>query len=323
MAFPVTKPRGSVLRRLANRSVAVELAAAVALLVAVQIYVNLFSRVSDRLEDVLVATSLEEPHTVLTAIDGVLVLGGIAVIGVAYGSRRGVSVPTALPDRADGRLVGVAVLGAALIGLVPNLVGVAFLGVPTEHLATSILEVDQILFDRTGIWMAWFTAGMVLLYHAFVQTAFRRVLDGDRAVALTTLLGAYAVIPEFPGGSSLFLVSGPWLHFTAERTAVAALVLLALGVAVYADERVEDDRVRRFALVPLVAAGGVALLAIGTAFEGPLELLPVVGKIGVVGVAAYAYDGTESLVAPAAVYAAFALVVSVVSRAYLLAFLSA
>ena len=152
---------------------------------------------------------------------------------------------------------------------------------------------------------------MILLYHGFVQGTFQRVFSHDRnlAVVVTTLLGGYLVAPKVLTYGTF--ANGPWLFLWGDRAAVAVLFVLALSVAVYADEWIDDDRVRALALLPVLATLALAALHLAVETESPSGALVAITRAAVGGVAAYAYDRTESLVTPTLVYATFAIVSTV------------
>ena len=247
----------------------------------------------------------------LLIIRSVLVLAGMGVLVASHASWRGYSLPASIPERTDGPLIGVAVAGTAILATLPFLLLTVHMDVGISHVAFTVADLGGVFFNRTLIRVALFVSGMVLLYHAFVQAALQRVFGHDRdlAVAVTTVLGGYLVTPTVLTYGAF--ANGPWLFLWGTRAVVAILFVLALGVAVYADERVDDSRVHALARLPVLATLAFAVVVLTVAADSPTGALVMTTRVAVVGVAAYAYDGTESMVAPTLVYATFAIVSTV------------
>jgi hypothetical protein len=306
---PVRDSLGAVLQR----AFVVELGVVVALLVGLQAYVVGLANVLD--------PYFLDSDVTLAVVRGVLTLAGMGALAAAYASWRGYPLQVSLPDRTHGRPVGAAVAAAAVLAVVPFVPLALRAGVGVPALVSTVFDLPDLLLDRTLVRLAVFVPGMALLYHGLVQAGLRHVLDGGRTVAVTTLVGGYLVTPPFP--SYGILATGPWLHLWGARGVVAGLVVLALGVAVYAAGRAGNERGRRLAMVPAVAAVAVAVLLLGTTVDTPAGVLVVGARVAVVGVAAYAYDRTASLVGPATTYATFALVSVVLHAAAVSAVLAA
>jgi hypothetical protein len=306
---PVRDSLGAVLQR----AFVVELGLVVALLVGLQAYVVGLSNVLD--------PYFLDSDITLSVVRGVLTLAGMGALAAAYASWRGYSLQVSLPDRTHARPVGATVAGAAVLAVVPFVPPALRAGVGVPALVSTVLDLPDLLLDRTLVRLAVFVPGMALLYHGLVQAGLRCVLDGGRTVVVTTLVGGYLVTPPFPSYGTL--ATGPWLHLWGARGVVAGLIVLALGVAVHAADRAGDERGRRLAMVPAVVAVAVAVLLLGTTVDTPAGVLAVGARVAVVGVAAYAYDRTRSLVAPATAYATFALVSVVLHAAAVDAVLAA
>ncbi|WP_436929212.1 hypothetical protein, partial [Halosimplex halobium] len=227
-----------------------------------------------------------------------------------------------VPDREAGALLGAAAVGAAALAAVPLVPAALTYGIGADHLSAALANAPANLADRTLVFVAVFAAGMALLYQGLVQGAFGRVLGPERAAAATALTSAYFATPRFVSAPAA-IRSGPWLYVTPERAAVAALFVLGLGVAVYADRRVDDRRARAAALLPVALAVALAAFSVGRGIDGPLELLTPATHVALVGVAAYAYVGTRSLLAPALAYLSYALASVVVNSATLYALVGA
>lgn len=286
--------RGAV-RDVDRRAVVVELAVVGALAGAMQLYAMLLD---DALDPYFLDSDVE-----LWVLHGALYLAGLGVLAIAYGSVRGVSYPLSIPGRARSRVVGVAVAGAAVLASLSYLPFAVQSG-PELAAALASTTPRTLLFGRTPFGLAVFVPSMALLYHGLVQGGFRRAFDRERAVVATTVVGGYLAIPSSALPVGIF--RGPWLHAAGNRAAVGALCVLTLAIAVYWSEGVDDDRVRALAVVPLALALTLVGITLAGSVDRLVELVPMVSRMALVGVAAYAYDGTDSLLGPALVYAAFA-----------------
>lgn len=278
-----------------RRAVVVELAVVGALVAAVQLYAVAIDRA---LDPYFIASDVE-----LWVLDGALSLAGLGILAVAYGRVRGVSYPLSVPDRARLRVLGVAVAGGAVLA---SLSYVPFALQYGTALANALASTTPraLLYGQTPFRLAVFVPSMAVLYHGLVQGGFRRAFGRERAVVATTLVGGYLVIPSTVHPLGTF--GGPWLHVMGTRGAIGLLFVLAIAAAVYGSEGVDDDRVRSMAAVPVALALALVAISLAGSVDRPLELVSVVSRVSLVGVAAYAYDGTDSLLTTALVYAAFA-----------------
>lgn len=303
MALGRTAPIRESIGDLVQRAFVVELGIVVASLVG-------FYAFTVALDTVLDPYFLDSDTTLLI-VRSALALAGMGVLATSYASWRGYSLPVSLPDRTEGRLIGVAVAGTAVLATLPFLLLALRMDVGVSHVTSTVSDVGGVFLNRTLIRIALFVPGMVLLYHGLVQGALQRVFGHDRdlAVVVTTLLGGYLVTPKVVTYGTF--PNGPWLYLWGTRAAVAVLFVLALGVAVCADERTDDGRVRVLTLLPALATLALAALVLTVAAEFPGGALVVMTRAAVVGVAAYAYDRTESTVTPTLVYATFAIVSTV------------
>jgi hypothetical protein len=137
---------------------------------------------------------------------------------------------------------------------------------------------------------------LLLVCQVIVQGGLQRVVGGDAAVALTTLLAGFLLV-DATGGLAMF----------PERGRVGGAVRFVVGVAVaaYGWERYDRRWLRYLSLVPVALLGGATVVSAVAAVETVPPVLFVGLKLGVLGVAAYAYERTESLLSPALTYAAF------------------
>lgn len=290
-------PRAA-LETIAQRAVVVELALVVAALIAVSAY------------SVAVDAALDpyflDSDTALLLLRSALVLLGIGVLTAAYAAWRGYSLRASMPATSDARVVGAAVAVAALLATPSFALLAVRTGTGVEHVASTLADAGAVFTLRTLTRIALFVAGMALLGHALVQGALGRVIGRGRAVVATTMLGGYLAAPTTITYGTF--AAGPWLPAWGRRAAVALLFVLALGVVVAAERRVDDDRLRTLATLPLLAAVALVVLVLAAAADSPGGAVVALTRAAVIGVAAYAYDATDSLLVPALAYAAFAVV---------------
>lgn len=303
MALGRPPPVRESLTGLIQRAFVVELGIVVALFVG-------FSAFTITLDSIFDPYFLDS-DTSLLVVRSVLVLAGIGALSTSYASWRGYSHPVSIPDRAEGWLTGAAMAGTAVLALLPFLLLAVRMDVDVGHVTSTVSNIGGISLNRTLMRIALFVSGMVLLYHGIVQGALQRVVGHERdlAVVTTTLFGGYLVTPSVVTYGTF--ANGPWLYLWGTRAAVAVLFVLTLGVAVYADERVDDSRMRTLALLPALAVLTLAAVVLTVEAESPGGALVILTRIAVVGVAAYTYDRTESVVTPTLVYATFATVSTV------------
>ena len=303
MVLSRTPPIRESIDDLVQRAFVVELGIVVALLVG-------FYAFTITLDNVLDPYFLDSDTTLLI-VRSVLVLVGMGVLATSYASWRGYSFLVSVPDRTEGWLIGASVAGTAVLATLPFLLLALRMDVGVGHVTSTVFDMGGVFLNRTLIRIALFVSGMVLLYHGLVQGALQRVFghDHDLAVVVTTLLGGYLVTPTVTTYGTF--ANGPWLYLWGIRAAVAVLFVFALGIAVYGNERSDDNRVRALALLPALATLALIGLILTVEAESPGGALVVITRTAVVGLAAYVYDRTESMVTPTLVYAMFAIVSTV------------
>ena len=288
---------------LVQRAFVVELGIVVALLVG-------FYAFTVVLDNILDPFFLDSDITLLI-VRSVLVLAGMGGLAMSYASWRNCSLPVSIPKRTDGWLIGGAVAGTAVLATLPFLLLALRMDVGVSHVTSTVFDIGGVFLNRTLIRVTLFMSGMVLLYHGLVQGALQRVFGHDRdlPVVVTTLLGGYLVTPAVPTYGTF--ATGPWLFLWGTRAAVAVLFVFALGGAVYTDERTDDNRVHALALLSVLATLALAAFVLAVETDSPGGAPILMTRVAVVGVAAYTYDRTESLVTPILVYATVAVVSTV------------
>ena len=229
-------------------------------------------------------------------VNGGLLLAVLVVFAGAYVRVRDIDVGLTLPTASDLPAAAVAVLTPlALVGLT-KLVGVAT-GVPYNALTKSSVAPDAPLrpiLRVSGLGLLVGVPTRAVLCQVLVQGSFERVVDGDGAVALTTLLTGFLLVSDAGG-----------LTTVPDRGKLAGAVVFAflLGVALLVNERADRDWVRVLAAVP--AAAFVALVVLsGIAGVGSVAAaLFALATLATLGVAAATYHRTRSLLVPALAYA--------------------
>lgn len=307
MALRLAPPLRASIDDVVQRAFAVELGIVIALFVAFTAYTITLDMVLD--------PYFLDSDTALLIVRSALVLAGMGVLATSYAAWREYSLSVSLPDRADGRLIVTAIAGTAVLATLPFLLLAVRMDVGVSHVTATVADLGGVFLTRPLIRITLFVAGMVILYHGFVQGALQRVIGHDRnlAVVVTTLLGGYMVAPNVVTYGTF--ATGPWLFLWGPRAAVAVLFVFALGVAVYATKRVDDGRMHKLAMLPAMVTLGLTVLVLSSEVGSPAGALVMVARVTVVGVAAYAYNRTESIVSPALVYATYAVVSTVLYSA--------
>ena len=228
-------------------------------------------------------------------ISGGLLIGGVVGLAVAYVSGRDLDVGLSRPTRADLPLVALASVGPiAFVGLT-KLVGTET-GVPYNSLTMTFYAADAPLVPVAtvaGLGLLVGVPTLVVVCQVFVQESFIQVVEDDVAIVLTMLVAGF-LVGSSTGGFSVAPELG--------RLVGAGAGVIALGVAVYGREQVAHDGLRYLTYVPTVAVAGVIVIS------GLAEIGSVAGglfaatHLAVLGIAAYTYDRTDSLVVPALAY---------------------
>lgn len=281
-----------------HRPLATELGAITAVLVGVYLWHRVVLVLAGPLTAALGPSPVTMPLGGL-ATAGLFVVGVVA-FGVAYTRARGIDVGLAGPTRADAFPLGLAVvIPVALVG-VTKLAG-ALTGVPYSALAKTYYTADSPILPIVVLVVLGLVVnvpGLVVVCQVLVQRSLERVLAGDHAVVLTTLVAGFAMTSD-TGGLDVVPELG--------KLVGAAAFVLVLGAALFVVERSGREGLRPLVYAPVLLF--VALVAV----SGVAEVDSVAGglfalsQVGVVGVAAYAYDRSGSLLVPALAYLSSAL----------------
>ena len=228
-------------------------------------------------------------------VSGGLLVSGVVGLAVAYVSVRDLDVGLSRPMRADLPLVVFASVGPiALVGLTK--LGGTATGVPYNSLTMTAYAADAPLVPVAtvaGLGLLVGVPTLVLVCQVFVQESFAQVVEDDVAIVLTTLVAGF-LVGSSTGGFSVAPELG--------RLVGAGVGVIALGVAVYGREQVAYNGLRYLTYVPAVVVAGVIVVLSVTEVGSIAGGLFAATHLAVLGIAAYTYNRTDSLVVPALAY---------------------
>lgn len=227
---------------------------------------------------------------------GILLVGVAAVAGV-YVTVRDVDVGGVRPTGRVPTVAGAALAPVALVALTKLVAAGSGTTYGALFQRSYGAPAGVGMFVSTTVLMVFLLAPMLLLVcQVIVQGGLRRVVSDDVVVAATTLVTGFLLV-DATGGLEMLPDPG--------KLVGAALFVVAVAVAQYGWERFERSGLRYLALVP---AALLVALTVVTGIAG-VETVPAAlflgVKVAVLGVAAYAYDRTGSLLTPALTYASF------------------
>lgn len=288
-----------------NSPVAVEFGVVAGVLLAVYLWADVLAApLSTAIESVAGVDGL----VVTGLLTGSVIVGGLVAFAGVYAGFRDVDVGLALPNADDWRLVGLAALAPVAAVAVTKLVGVAS-GVPYNSLTMSayVGGVVTPFLVLTGLGLLVGVPSLVVVCQVLVQGSFERVVGGDAAVVLTTLVAGF-VATSNTGGLTAVPDRGTLLG--------VCLFVPALWLAAYAARRIDRRWLRTLGYLPAVLfvalVGLSAVAAVDSVAAGAFALT----HLGVLGFAAYAYDRTDSLAVPAVAYLSLSLANEVVVFAF-------
>lgn len=272
--------------------IAVEFAVVTALLMGVYAWQQLVREITPPVTGVLSTGGLLFAGLVSSG----LFLGGLVAAATGYTGYRGIVRGLTLPEPDERELLGVAVLvPAVLVGLTKG-VGV-LTDVPYNTLTRASVAADPPLGPTlaiTGLGVLVGVPALLICCQLLIQGSFRQVVDGDAAVAVTTLVAGFTLVGS-PGGLTTVPDRGKLIG------AVVFTGLLWGGH--YLGARVADDR-RPLVYVPLLLFGALVVLTGVAAIDSVAGGLFVLTHLAVVALAADTFRRTGSLLPPAAAYTA-------------------
>lgn len=234
-------------------------------------------------------------------VGGGAVVAALALFAGGYARLRGIEVDLGLPTTDDAAPAAAALaVPAALVGLtalVAAATGTSY-GSLTKTGYAADAAVGPVL-AVAGLGLLVGVPTYLLLCQVVVQGSFRRVASGDTAVGLTTVTTGFLLAGSAGGGLSPVPDRG--------RLAGAALLGLAVGVGLYATDRADRRWVRRLAWLPAAGLAGAVAVSSVAALDTLAGVPFAATQFAVLGLAAVAYERTESLAVPALAYLSYSL----------------
>lgn len=234
-----------------------------------------------------------------------LVSGGVPLLGLiiftgAYATFRNIDIGLRIPSRNDASLARLAVLAPVVCVAVTKLVGTVT-GVPYNSLTMTSIAANApvlpVLFIA-GLGLIVGVPALVIICQILVQGSFEQVVSANTAIVLTTAMTGFVMVSNTGG-----LATIPGLG----KLIGVVVFTLSLGVAVYANEGVDRNWLQYLGFAPVLLVAAIIILS------GVVEIETIAGglyaatQLAVLGVAAYTYNETESLFAPALAYTSLLL----------------
>ncbi|GGL24691.1 hypothetical protein GCM10009037_05290 [Halarchaeum grantii] len=286
----------ALVRALPDRAAARQTAVAVALLAGVLAWERVVRATAHALAAAVPGIGLLARGLLSTA----LFVGGVALLAAGYAASRPVDVGLRWPSRDDASAVALALVGpVALVGATAALarvVSVPYGALAKAHYGATDALVPILAVAGLGLLVS--VPALLLVCQLLVQTPLRVALDAREAVAATTLLAGVAVVSD-TGGFALVPDLG--------RLAAAVVLAVLAVLGSLANARLDDERARALTaglLAVLAAAVGASALHLLASLVAGAYVL---ARVCVLAVAAVAYERSDSLLAPALAYTAFAL----------------
>ncbi|WP_049936032.1 hypothetical protein [Haloplanus natans] len=245
----------------------------------------------------VVAPSVDGGLLATGLVSGLLSLVGLLLFAGAYARIRDADVGRTLPAASDLPALAAAALTPLLFVAATKLVGVAT-GVPYTALTKTAVAADAPLGPLllvAGLGLLVGVPALVVTCQLLVQGSAARVVDGDAAVVLTTLVAGFLLVGD-AGGLATLPDRG--------RLAGVAVFAVLLGAAAFAGRRANRNSQRYAAVAPALAFVVLSGVAGVDTLAGGLFAL---AQLATLAVAAAAYDRTDSLLVPAVAYASLLL----------------
>jgi len=230
---------------------------------------------------------------------GVLILGLIVFTG-AYATFRNIDIGLRIPSRNDVSLAGIAVLVPVVCVAVTKLVGTVT-GVPYNSLTMTSVAADAPVLPVlliAGLGLIIGVPALVVICQVLIQGSFEQVVSASPAIVLTTAMTGFVMVSNTGG-----LATVPELG----KLIGVVVFTLSLGVAVYANERVDRSWLRYLGFAPVLLVTAIIILSGIAEIETIAGGLYAATQLAVLGVAAYTYNETESLFVPALAYTSLLL----------------
>jgi len=230
---------------------------------------------------------------------GVLLLGLLVFTG-AYAMFRDIDIGLRLPSRNDATLAGIAVLVPVVCVAVTKLVGTVT-EVPYNSLTKTSVAADAPVLPVlliAGLGLVVGVPALVVICQVLIQGSFEQVVSASAAIVLTTAMTGFVMV-----SNTGRLATVPELG----KLVGAVIFTLSLGVAVYANERVDRSWLRYLGVAPVLLVTAIIILSGIAEIETIAGGLYAATQLAVLAVAAYTYDETESLSVPALAYASLLL----------------
>ena len=256
------------------------------------------------LSDTLLVAFGSSPWFEEVLIDGLL-SGGLFIVGltlftVVYVAYRDIDSGLKLPKRADMALIGlVGVVPAVLVGLtklVGSLTGVPYNSLTMTSYAADASVMPVLLLAGLGVGIGVLT--LVIVGQVLVQGSFKRAVGEDLAIVLTTIVTGFVMMSN-TGGLGTVPDQGKLIG--------TILFALSLGVGLYTVQSMSSNRLRYLAYAPVLLVTAVIVLSGIAEIESVAGGLFVATHVAVLGIAAYAYERTSSVLVPALVYTSLLL----------------
>lgn len=287
-----------------NHPITLEFGAITAVLAGVYLWERTLREVTDPLSTLLGTARGFDGLLVGGLVSGCLFLVGLALFAGTYTASRDVAVGLSLPSPSNRRLLGLAVGAPVVLVGVTALVGSAT-GVSYGSLTMTSYGADAPtlpVLSIVGLGLFVGVPSLVLICQVLVQGSFERAVGGDGAVVLTTLLTGFVMRSH----SGLATTPDPG------KLAGAGLFVFLLGLGAYASEYGDRERPRRLAYLPVLlfvaVVVGSGIVGLGSLAEGLFALT----HLAVLGIAAYTYERSGSLLVPALAYLDHSLATSAV-----------
>ena len=222
-------------------------------------------------------------------------VGGVLLFTAVYTDYRQIALGLQLPTRDDLPLVvmagGVPTAGVALTKLVGTVIGVQY-----NSLLQYSVAVDPPLLPvlkLTGVSIVLGVPLFVITCQVLIQGSLKQVVDADSAIGLTTVAAGFVLLSNTGG---LTTVPG--------RGKLLGLLVftLLLGVGPYLVDHFGSDRRLAVAYGPAALFAGFVVVSGVAAVDSIAGGLFVATHLAALAVAAYSYDRTGSVLAPAVAY---------------------